>query len=857
MEAELKKKIHGVKYIKLHGCINCIEDADIPLILSTAQYVRHTKHRDRLFDQFKGWGRELTIIFCGYSLADPNIQTILFDLFDDAISRPRYYAVLPDLDEIEKRYWESHRITVIDSTFSDFMEELSNSIPEFSRSIPKGIAGGTQTINKFYRQAAVKETSMLVTFLKEDADHVRIDMPSNVTNPKQFYVGYDNGWGPIEKTLDVRRTVTDTILVDVILTNEEERDRCVELFAVKGPAGQGKSTTLKRIAMDAAIEFSRPVIFMRDGGAIRVEALREMYEYMQQRIFLFVDHAALWVDELTDLLTDFSIAKIPLTVVTAERDNEWNVRCSDLDNFLVQDYPLTRLSEREIEILLEALETHSALGMLDKLNHDERVIQFRDKADRQLLVALHEATLGKPFEEIIADEYERITPAQAQDLYLDVCTLNRLGIAVRAGLISRISGITFNEFKKTFFEPLQLIVRSYWDRYVGDYMYSARHPHIAELVFEQVLADPEKKYDQLIRVLEHLNIDFSSDAEVFRSITRGRTIIETFHSHELGRKFYQRAVKIISNDPYIFHQMGVFEMNHPGGSLVVAEKHLSTAFEMAPYDRTIKHTLANLARRKALIETNPLQRQVDRSRARGLISDLTTSFAKSPHGFSLSAQLKLDELKEVLNGAKPSINDEGTEHQILNLSSDIEKTLAVGSQRFPKDPNLSAIEADLLQTMNKNRKAIDVLKMAFDSNPRLDWIAKRLAIQLAEIGDYQTAKSVLVKCTHENPGSKFANHALAKLYLRHGSPEEKVKVLHLLRRSFTDGDNNFDAQFWYARELFLANKIPESELVFITLKMLACPLSLEGRSEVWCVQKMGKSRIFSGRSPARKRHIVS
>jgi len=62
----------------------------------------------------------------------------------------------------------------------------------------------------------------------------------------------------------------------------------------------------------------------------------------------------------------------------------------------------------------------------------QRVQQFEEQAGRQLLVALHEATTGNPFEEILLDEFNEIQPLSARNLYLTVCVLNRLRVAVRA-----------------------------------------------------------------------------------------------------------------------------------------------------------------------------------------------------------------------------------------------------------------------------------------------------------------------------------------------------------------------------------------------------------------------------------------
>ena len=50
--------------------------------------------------------------------------------------------------------------------------------------------------------------------------------------------------------------------------------------------------------------------------------------------------------------------------------------------------------------------------------------------------------------------------------------------------------LPFSEFREKFFGPLEHVVQARRDEMHGDYSYFARHPEIAQIVFEQVLQDP-------------------------------------------------------------------------------------------------------------------------------------------------------------------------------------------------------------------------------------------------------------------------------------------------------------------------------------------------------------------------------
>ena len=84
--------------------------------------------------------------------------------------------------------------------------------------------------------------------------------------------------------------------------------------------------------------------------------------------------------------------------------------------------------QAEIEGLLDLLDRHDCLGLLKEKRREDQVKAFAERADRQLLVALHELTQGKPFEEIILAEHQRVYPEQARQLYLDIATMRCINL---------------------------------------------------------------------------------------------------------------------------------------------------------------------------------------------------------------------------------------------------------------------------------------------------------------------------------------------------------------------------------------------------------------------------------------------
>jgi len=846
IEKESKKASHPLRYIKLHGCLDFISDAEIPLILTTDQYVTYTKNRQRLFDTLRGSAYETPIIFCGYSLDDPNIRTVLFDLMNDDIRRPTYYTVSPHFDDIEIRSFARQRITAISLTFQEFLEELDRQIPKLNRAVGLFAPPGTSTISRFLTTNTRTISEPLANYVEKDVIHVRRDLPVDAANPTQFYKGYDVGFGGIAAGLDAKRRVVDTVLVDTVLSEETTTRKDVELFVLKGAAGNGKTTVLKRIAWDAATSFGALVLYVQENGAMVADRVSELYVLTGKRIFICVDRAALRAGEIARFIKSLTAARVKATVITAERDNEWNTRCEILEEFVTTAHAVRYLSDDEISDLLTRLEKHSSLGLLAERKPEERFVALKERAQRQLLVALHEATQGRPFEDIIADEYARITPPEARNLYLDICTLHRFGVGVRAGVISRVSGVRFEDFENSLFLPLENIVSATYDRFIKDMVYRARHQHVSEIVFMEALKTDEEKLNQILRLLRGLNINFGIDKEAFGNLTRGRAIADAFRSVDMGRALFKLAAEIGGEDSYLLHQEGNFEMNHRGGSLDRAEELLVRAEKAATYvDPTIQHSLANLYRKRAMDEPNDLLRKELRQRA---LSRLKIDDAPGKaHAYAVNMKLLvlIDGLKEMLPTEGEKL-EPPAERVLVDRMREIEAEFVKAHQSFPDDEYILSSEASYRGAISQYPKALVALKKAFAANPRQEWLGLRLASSYEEAGSPTEAKDVLLKTTHEIPTAKQAHFRLGIMNANSENELDRKNSKQHFRSAFSNGDTNYMAQLWYGRQLFIELEFQEADKIFETLSSVRHASSMKLQPRAILTDTNGNPKRFRG-----------
>jgi cold shock CspA family protein len=816
VDEKLRSPEH-VGLVKLHGCVTRTHDPDLPLILTTDQYVTHRRNRDRLFKIFQEWAVENTVVFVGHAVQDSDIRTILLELSKELTSRPRYYIVKPNVTDVERDFWGEKRISVLSGTFEQFLRALDSAIIPQMRVLARAI----DTDHPICRHFAVREplSTSLRTALEQDLEYVHEGLQYEQGSPDQFYKGFDFGWYPVLENLDVRRELTDSLIYEVILRPEADRPTQTELYVIRAEAGAGKTIFLKRLAWETAVGGDVICLVLRPGAITSIDTLREIHRYTKKRLFVFVDDAADNVSLLLSIMRGARQEKLPITLITAERLNEWNIACEDLAGYVSEYYSLPYLNSSEIEVLVKLLQKHNSLGpnLRGKLLA-EQIREFEERAGRQLLVALHEATLGKPFEETLMDEYLHIVPERAQRLYLTVCILNRLNVPVRAGFIARLEGISFEQFGKEFLGPLEHVVivkgrtgpRSHVETAksrqtrgnttgfeIGftDYAYAARHPEIAQIVFERILTDPTDRFNEYVRIIGKLNLAFSSDLKLFRKLIRAKSLHELFPDYEMVKAIYDAAQELIGPDAPLYQQMANYERVRPNGNLDTARIMLQKAIEMEPSNATVVHTLGEVLRAESQRADKLLKRNGLRQEARVILTKIQGDPVAGRYAKVTLVRLGMDELEDLLS--EETSNDRSIEEAIRA----VERLFLTFKQEFPQDPYLLNAEADFRRVLHDHDRSFIALRAAFDANPRDPYTASKLADLYQERGDLQSGRQCLHEALQRNGADKQLNYRYAHL-LRATEPAQIDRLAYHFRRAFSEGDDNYEAQFWYARYAF-------------------------------------------------------
>lgn len=810
IEERLKNATSPVQVIKLHGCLTRISDTTVPLILSTTSYDQYLDNRRRLFGRLEEKGYENSFVFCGYRIGDQHVRSLITGMLPNGSTRPTSYLVCPGVTDIEQSHWRQHNIEVVDAKFGDFMEALSEAIPEFSRKIEPVAKSEITPIQKHFLPSVV-ETDHLRGLLEGGLSHIHSEMQFVEQKPKDFYAGFDTGWGCILGNLTVPRAVVEDVLLRVI--DKEGDVSSPMLFTLKGPAGNGKTVALKQLGWELSTSLSKLVVYVDDFSAFSLSAIKELQEISGKRVFVLLDKASLYVQELSGAMKALHASNTPVSFIVTESDADWNNYCSSINDFLDEEFRVRYLSRREIEQLLDLLERHQCLGELQGLTREKQILRLEEGAERQLLVALHEATQGKRFEDIVVDEFNSL-PEQAAELYLDICTLNQFGVGARAGTISRLSGISFKDYEENFFKPLESIVAVRQDRLTRDNAYFARHSRVANLVFRGICNDDSKRLRQLLRMIQSLDVGFASDRIAFERLSKGHSLIKSFAKADEIRKLYE-AISELSSAPFILQQWAIFESSHKDGDLRIAREKIEEALSIDPRNSTIQHTDAEIFRKTANHATSPTSARALRKLCRERLDGIRDSTSK--YVLATKAKLIVDELEDLAAQANESDSE-----LVVDKTKSLELLLAEAHRLYPEDAEFHLCEARVQRVFRDKKAARVALERAYKFGADKKSVPTRLARAYVDEGNPEQAKSTLIDAMERNPDDKRIRFELAKLLLAEDVVDYKEAARHL-SKSYDAVDADYEARFWHAMVLFRLQEYGEAQRLFSIINENAHP----------------------------------
>lgn len=801
----LKAETNPLPLFKLHGCINHRLDPDIPLVLSNEHYHRYRDNREHLFDRLQQWAQSSPVVFVGYQLADSHIRAFVYDI--DPKNRPQWYIVSPGADEHVIKLWTAMGVDVIQGTFEQFVDALDDQVPDLFRNLRLPADLADAPYRRFFRTDDVGSDHLRAS-LEADLQYIHSGVSFEEVQAEKFFSGHDRGWCGIVRNFDFRRKVGENLLYSALDDTDTRQQR---FFVLHGSAGSGKTIALRRAAYDAAVALDELVLWLRPTGQPRAEVFEELFGLTGKHAVLFVDQVSNHGEAIASLLRNLKRKKVPITIVASDREADWGNYCSELEEeFSPELHFLRRLNERETEDLVDLLERHNCLGLLGTKSKSDRIAAFldEDRANRQLLVALHELTQGKPFEQIILEEYNRITPDAARQLYLDIATMHQFGVVARAGAISRVSGIRFSDFEERFFGPLKDIVHVVSDPYTGDKGYETRHNRVSSILFGVACSGDEEKAAQLTRIINGLDLGFSSDKRVVESICKGRNITQEFNDIHAARSVFDAALTSLPDTAFLHQQAAMLEYLHRKGSLERAQELAEEARTLDENNHIYIHTLAEVARRRAKAATSKVASEKLRAQSRSYLNNITLRDSRKDLSF---CRLLVDEATDLLR----DIPENPKDHELIEFDekvADAVNRLRKAQQDFPSQAEFPTAEGQFWQTLGEDEKASRALEKAIKVKPKNSGAFARLSRIQRASGSESEATKTLNDALERFSGDKGIHLQAALLKIETGG--DPSDIIYHFRSSFSAGDHNFEARYLLAEYLFFNGQATESKKLF-------------------------------------------
>ncbi len=439
---------------------------------------------------------------------------------------------------------------------------------------------------------------------EEDFGRIGIPLASELaaerpTLQTEYLLGGEPHWSDIINGRAVVRTSNATLLETALEVLDGKKTKAA--IAVTGTAGSGKSTTLMWLALELSNR-GLPVLWIdKDSTAAPLQIRKRLMEF-DGKLILAIDDADLFGMQLSNFLRDIVPIRPELLVVLAVRAGRFDDLLGPVlrsGTMSIIEHIVPNLTDDDIEKLIGVLDANNRLGILKGASPDARRKAFADKAGRQLLVAMIEATSGEKFEEKAENELDQLEGVQKLVYALvSVATTQRQFLTKDEIMLAVASAAEDGADALNRLVNRHLIVAT-----PPYYQYRARHRVIADLVLEHLI-----ELKQLKPVMSGIAYAAASKVDRFESRkSRSWRLLARFTNHELllsllgpmdGRDIYAEIENLLASEYHYWLQRGSLEVEN--GDLRLAEHFLNQARSLNSEDYRIDTEYGYMLMRKAI-----------------------------------------------------------------------------------------------------------------------------------------------------------------------------------------------------------------------------------------------------------------
>lgn len=607
--SERDQSLDQTHLIYLHGKLPCNPE---DIIFSGKQYARASLNSQPLYSQFVYDYATHPTIFIGTDLNEP-----LFERYIQARegklgfgeSRPKSFLITPKLSQIKadvlKAEYNVHHIKGFTSDFLNWINSKAQELPT-KKDILRRTFPSILDLTDFADFGNVKKK-----YVKSFAESFkRVPTTYKVKEDRSAFLrGANPSWNDIHNEFDIPRDITEKLYNDIYkeVVDKEEDQTKIQLLSLVGTAGSGKSTIIKRLGL--RLSQNGITTFISESDYVpRPNEVNAVLSAIEQKVVLIFDNAANSMPLIFKIAKETKQLKNPPLILVSIRNNQYD-RLNyyiDPDEYNHSHYLLPDLSDNEINFLIEKLETHSLLGRLNGMNSKQRFQEFKYRANKQILVAMKEATNGRSFNDIIKSEFEGINPEEAKILCLCValCTEHGHTNSVQDFIgFSKITHIEALSYLKINLAGTIINVGN-----AGRFI--IRHRILADYMIQHC-ADFKILKDAYIRVLSVLAPElkksqgYSKKFNLYTSLINHKNLYYRFRKDiNLAREVYDSVKEYFDNDAHFWLQYGALELEGSGSDLSLAENYILQAESIDPTSYYIQDAKCNLYYKTSVYTSN-------------------------------------------------------------------------------------------------------------------------------------------------------------------------------------------------------------------------------------------------------------
>ncbi|MER2512781.1 MAG: SIR2 family protein [Nitrosomonas ureae] len=400
--------------IKLNGSIDQLGQG---VIFSASEYAKSTARSLPWYEQCASDFIRSPTLFIGTKINEPLLKFHIERYKSVTNKAPgQSYVITPSATPLQKQALADYNIQHIAATLGDFVEWLTSSFPRALKPLDLAVASMPQLSELLTSSTPWNYASLF--------DHVIPIKKSTIAGRKKasanaaildFYKGFRPSWDDIAEEVPARLDVL--LVAKEFLSSNFSTNR---IFPLVGPAGSGKTTLLMQLCFDISNESGFDVYFIEQPISRLAETLEAIERTSKApRIVVGIDNVDFASDQLKEA---FSSKRLQRTMLLgAERENIWKRKSrTRLGAFSFQPLMVDEFTNADAERILEKLESYGSWTRLGQMSPKQRISELVVRAQKQLLIALLEATFGLGYGEIIARDFSTLETDEEKLCFLVV-----------------------------------------------------------------------------------------------------------------------------------------------------------------------------------------------------------------------------------------------------------------------------------------------------------------------------------------------------------------------------------------------------------------------------------------------------